>query len=51
MKKESKSLFKCTERGLLYDKKEIAERCRKWCAEYKSCNMQIIKYAKNKYKK
>jgi len=38
-------LFKCSECGFKYRKKELAEKCRKWCKKYRSCNVEITKYA------
>ena len=40
-----KQKYQCPECGLLYPTKELAERCRKWCSEHKSCNLEIIRYA------
>jgi hypothetical protein len=42
---ENKKLFRCSECGLQYAEKEIAEKCETWCREHKSCNLEIIKYA------
>ena len=42
---EEKPKYQCSECGLFYPTKELAERCRKWCKEHKSCNLEIIKYA------
>ncbi|MBI2233284.1 MAG: hypothetical protein HYU56_05155 [Candidatus Aenigmarchaeota archaeon] len=41
-------LFQCPECKLFYKDKSISEKCRKWCAEHKSCNLEIIKYAVKK---
>lgn len=38
-------VYQCEECGLKYEEKEIAEKCEQWCREYKSCNLEIIKYA------
>jgi hypothetical protein len=38
----------CKVCGLVYEKKEIAEKCRKWCDKYKSCNLKISKNALNR---
>lgn len=43
--RETKKYYKCEECGLLYMDKEVAEKCQAWCVEYKSCNLDIIKYA------
>lgn len=37
--------YRCEECGLLYADREIAEKCQAWCAEHKSCNLEIIKHA------
>lgn len=37
--------FKCRECGLSYKEAGWASQCEKWCAENKSCNMEIIKHA------
>ncbi|MBS3056701.1 MAG: hypothetical protein J4473_04675 [Candidatus Aenigmarchaeota archaeon] len=41
-------LFQCSECSLFYKNKFLAEKCRKWCAEHKSCNLEIIKHAVKK---
>lgn len=45
IKTNSRNYFKCEECGLLYNVKAIAEKCQKWCAEYKSCNLDIIRHS------
>ncbi len=40
-----KAEYRCLECGLFYPTKALAERCRKWCSEHQSCNLEIIKYA------
>ena len=45
VKRENLIYFECEECGLLYREKALAERCQKWCAENKSCNMEIINHA------
>lgn len=42
---KNRKLFQCSECGLRYAEKEIAEKCEAWCKEHKSCNLDIIKYA------
>jgi uncharacterized membrane protein len=45
--KASNSLGKtyiCAECGYEYEEKEWALKCQKWCAQHKSCNMDIIKH-------
>lgn len=34
--------YVCTECGYEYKEKDWALKCQKWCAEHKSCNMEII---------
>jgi len=41
----SNIIYRCSECGLGYKEKEIAEKCQAWCKEHKSCNLDIIKYA------
>ncbi len=33
--------FRCTECGYRYEEKERADKCEAWCAEHKSCNLDI----------
>lgn len=42
---ERQQLFECKECGFLYRERKWAERCTKWCAEHKSCNLEIIAHA------
>lgn len=49
MNEKNDLLHKCQECGLEYKEKEVAEKCEKWCKENKSCNLEIIKHAVNKY--
>jgi len=44
MFKEAK-LYKCPECGLEYQEKAWAEKCRNWCKEHKSCNLEITEHA------
>ena len=37
--------YQCEECGLRYREKDVAERCQAWCAEHKSCNLEIIRHA------
>jgi hypothetical protein len=39
--------YQCEECSLKYVEKEIAEKCQAWCAEHKSCNLDIIKHSVN----
>lgn len=45
MEKNASQLYQCEECGLWYSKEELAAKCEAWCAEYKSCNLDIIKFA------
>lgn len=38
-------IYRCSECGLGYKEKEIAEKCQAWCKEHKSCNLDLIEYA------
>ena len=40
--------YQCPKCGLKYKEKEWAEKCEAWCKKYKSCNLEITKYAINK---
>lgn len=40
-----KILYQCDECKLYYKEQEIALKCQAWCAEHKSCNLEIIKHA------
>lgn len=46
--KENLKIYRCPECGLEYLQKEWAEKCREWCLQYKSCNLEITKYSINK---
>lgn len=45
VQKDNAVRFQCEECGLLYAEREMAEKCQAWCAEHKSCNLEITKYA------
>ncbi|HEX9664458.1 MAG TPA: hypothetical protein VGA49_01400 [Patescibacteria group bacterium] len=42
------NLYQCEACGLFYKEEELAKRCQAWCAEHKSCNLDIIKQAVKK---
>lgn len=44
-KKGDRKYYQCGECGLWYADQETAEKCRAWCSEHKSCNLEIIKNA------
>lgn len=48
MRGRKQGLYQCPECGLEYKEKEWAEKCEAWCKKYKSCNLEITKYAINK---
>ncbi len=37
--------FFCEECGFGYATEELAEKCRKWCAENNSCSLEVTKHA------
>lgn len=45
IEKNNKALYQCEECGLFYADPETAQKCQAWCAEHKSCNLEIIKFA------
>lgn len=45
MKKNANQRYQCEECGLWYADAELAAKCEAWCAEHKSCNLEIIKFA------
>lgn len=46
IKGNDEALYKCDKCGGAYRKKEIAEKCQRWCETYEgSCNIEYVKYA------
>ncbi len=45
MVKMKRKYFLCRECGLVYEEKELAKQCEKFCRKYKSCNLELIKKA------
>lgn len=45
VQQNNQKLYQCEECGLKYESEKIAEKCRAWCGEHKSCNLDIIKHA------
>ena len=43
--KVENGLHKCPECGLHYEDKEQSEKCKTWCKEHQSCNLEITSYA------
>lgn len=43
--KVGEELHKCPECGLHYKDKKQSEKCRAWCKEHHSCNLEITSYA------
>ena len=41
----------CEECGFAYHEREWAQKCEEWCAEHKSCNLDIIKHSVSLVKK
>ena len=44
-KQEDKQRYVCPECGMHYESEEIMKKCEAWCAEYKSCNLDITKHS------
>ena len=40
--------YTCEKCGLAYAERKWAERCRRWCEEHASCNLEITSHALNK---
>ena len=40
-----KKIYVCEICNFAYEEKDIAEKCQKWCNEYKSCNLEITKHS------
>ncbi|MBS3101921.1 hypothetical protein J4458_00560 [Candidatus Woesearchaeota archaeon] len=45
IEKNNKKYFQCEICGFVYKTKELAQKCEVWCEKYKSCNVEITKYA------
>lgn len=45
IQKENKNYYQCEECQNIYESEELAKKCEEWCKEYKSCNLEIVKYA------
>lgn len=43
--KNDVTYYRCEECGLWYRDQATAAKCQAWCAEHKSCNLEIIKHA------
>lgn len=39
------TLYECEECHFKYRKEEWAEKCRAWCSQHHSCNLEIIQHA------
>ena len=46
--RDNKKYFQCKICKLIYENKNMAEKCQKWCEKYKSCNLAITKSAVKK---
>ncbi len=38
-------LYQCSECGLHYKNEETAKKCKAWCIEHKSCNLEITRHS------
>ena len=47
IKKDGKTYYMCEACDMYYESKEIAQKCEDFCNKYKSCNLELIKYAVN----
>ncbi|MBS3146553.1 PadR family transcriptional regulator [Candidatus Woesearchaeota archaeon] len=45
---KNKKIYTCDICSFSYKTKELKDKCQNWCKNYKSCNLEIIKYATNK---
>ena len=45
--KNNKKYYQCEACGMYYESEEIAKKCEDFCNKYKSCNLELIKYAVN----
>lgn len=45
IKEKNKKFYTCGECGFKYEDEKWAKKCENWCKKYKSCNLEIIKYA------
>jgi hypothetical protein len=45
VKNAGSNLYECEECKMFYREKSLAEKCEAWCKKYKSCNLEIVKYA------
>ncbi len=39
------TLYVCSECKMGFKDKKWADKCQKWCSEYHTCNLEIIKHA------
>ncbi len=42
-------LYECKECNLFYRDLDLAERCKVWCREHSTCNVEIIRHAVGNY--
>ncbi len=45
VKKDNKEYYICKECQLLYEDKNWAEKCEKWCRQHNSCNIEITRHS------
>ncbi len=50
-KKENIQSYECSECHLNYKEKEWMNKCKAWCKEHHSCNLEIIAHAIENEKK
>jgi len=44
-REKMKQLYQCSICKIWYKEKEWAKKCKAWCKEHKSCNLEITRYA------
>ncbi len=42
---EDEKIYTCPECGLHYADEQITKQCQLWCAEHKSCNLEIAEHS------
>ncbi len=46
--KNKPEFYTCSECGLSYKEKGVAQKCEDWCKQHTSCNLEITKDSVNK---
>jgi len=44
LRKDDVTLYICEACGLAYKEKELAEKCKQWCEQHQSCNLEITQH-------